>query len=84
MMTIPVKLGILLVLGEVCRSVRAPFALISRHDSLRAYGLETPGRGDAARRACGLFEDPPEKMFKIIFWRYDCRPIEDKSHVLST
>jgi len=41
--------------------------------------MGTPGRGDAARRGCGPFEDPPEKMFKIIFWRYDCHPVEDKA-----
>jgi hypothetical protein len=29
--------------------------------------MVTPGRGDAARRGCGLFENPPEKMFKLIF-----------------
>jgi hypothetical protein len=75
MMTIPVKLGMLLVLGDqVCRSVTRPFALISRRHLLRACVMGTPGQGDAARRGCGLFEDPPEKLFKIIFWRYDCHP----------
>src|SRR5215470_19173163 len=33
----------------------------------------------AARRGCCLFQNPAEKMFKIIFWRYDCDLVEDKA-----
>ena len=31
------------------------------------------------RDRCGLFENRSEKMFKIIFWRYDCHLVEDKA-----
>src|SRR5262245_56389753 len=51
--------------------------MICRHDSHVCRRNVWPGDGRAT--SLDLFQNLSEKMFKIIFWRYDCHLVEDKA-----